>query len=184
VLGLRDEISLPCRLWINWDGKGACIAVLASGLLVLRWVVSSSCSIAGVTFLVKTCKKYLQKQLKQETTILYKVRLQQLKRMGHIHRMKKSRLPKVNFEGRIHRRLLPGIPRNRWKDNFGGDLLCLLKKADDHASYRKLINERVKGIAPTRPLRTSRTQVSKISPERKSFYVPFVDQITLLSMQW
>ena len=28
--------------WIDWDGGGACAAVLASGGLGLRWVVSSS----------------------------------------------------------------------------------------------------------------------------------------------
>lgn len=113
--------------------------------------------IAGITYQDRVSNEDLRKQLKRETTILQKVRLQQLRWLGHIQRMENSRLPKVAFEGRVHGSRPPGRPRKRWRDNFGDDLLCLLRQADDRALYRKLIQERVKEMAPTRPLRTSGT---------------------------
>ena len=113
--------------------------------------------IAGITYQDRVSNEDLRKQLKRETTILQKVRLQQLRWLGHIQRMENSRLPKVAFEGRVHGSRPPGRPRKRWRDNFGDDNLCLLRQADDRALYRKLIQERVKEMAPSRPLRTSGT---------------------------
>ena len=114
--------------------------------------------IAGITFHDRISNSKLLHNLKVKFTILDKIKLQQLKWLGHTQRMASTRLPKITFDGRVHGSRPRGRPPKRWKENFSPyNLPQLCRLADNRSTYRRHINELVKEEAPKRPSRTDGT---------------------------
>ena len=114
--------------------------------------------IAGITYLDRISNFELLERLKVQQTILMKIQLQQLRWLGHVQRMSRSRLPKITFEGQIHGSRPRGRPPKRWKENFAPHRLSdLLRLAEDREAYRRHIHAVTKKEAPRRPSRTDGT---------------------------
>lgn len=114
--------------------------------------------IAGITYLDRISNIRLFESLKIKHTILDKIKLQQLRWLGHIQRMENSRLPKIVFDGRVHGSRPRGRPPKRWKDNFSTlNLPQLLRLTEDRCSYRRHINNIVNEEAPKQPSRMDGT---------------------------
>ena len=110
--------------------------------------------LSGITYLDRVSNEPLLSSLDYPQAIMQTIKLQQLRWLGHVHRMSPAQLPKIAFEGRINVSRPRGRPPKRWWKNFSDHpTQKLLRTATNREAYRKYCYDAIRGEAPNRPTR-------------------------------